>query len=80
MDYTKFRSFCTAKNTSDKKKEASNRMGKTFESYLSNQRLISRIYQQTKNSTIQNQPIQLRNGQGTQYAVLQRKNADGQQI
>ena len=60
----KFKSFCTAKESSKKKKKGQPmEWGEIFANDMSDKGLISKLYKQFLQLNIKNQTIQLRNGQ-----------------
>jgi len=65
-DFTKIKSFCTAKETINKTKRQPTEWEKVFANDISDKGLVSKIYKELiKLSTPKKQILQLKNGQKT---------------
>lgn len=78
-DYTKQKSFCTAKGTINHMKRQSIKQEKIFANSSSAKELISKIYKKLKQQTKIKQS-DLKIGRGSEQAFFQRRYTNGQQV
>ena len=78
-DYTKLKSFCTAKETNNKMKRQPTTWDTIFANHISGKGLISKILELIQLNS-KNKQSNLKMGRGSELTFFQRRPTDGQQV